>query len=251
MKFFEKVLFRNCKTFQEFSTEDKRRYLTIFKHKHLADWISVQFVYPKSQLLITFLGLCICIANLLLLSWIESDIFCIIVAVLTLPLLILCLTLIVMANYQRLRKKKDHRTVRLWLAEKLQNVMLLDWRVISHKNWRSIKKSNKMLYTILRSDDCFGYCYDCSLRIAKLSNDSQMKILWICITDAHYIKCGHAVIEKNGFIYDTNTRRTYSKEKYFYANQVEVFKEYSINDYMSVENHTQLEKCLTQKRGLL
>jgi len=67
----------------------------------------------------------------------------------------------------------------------------------------------------------------------------NIKILWISIT-FHGKKYGHAVLEKNGRIYDTNRRRTYKKKKYFKAQEAKLFKEFPIEVYQRASNPTML-----------
>lgn len=111
---------------------------------------------------------------------------------------------------------------------------LLDGRVISYKEWQTIKKDNEWTYRVLRSDECNHKCYDITYVLANILRNPDIKIVWLCIRDRENpeLKWGHAVLQKNNCIYDTNFRRTYKRDKYLRAFDAEIFKEYSLEEYI-------------------
>ena len=46
MKFLEKTIFKNLGGFQELSTEEKQRYVTLFGHHHFSQWFVGLAVQP-------------------------------------------------------------------------------------------------------------------------------------------------------------------------------------------------------------
>ena len=122
--------------------------------------------------------------------------------------------------------------------------MALEWACniferISLKDWLYIRKENKQFYEWFRSDFCNHKCYDTTFQLAKTLLNPNIKILWIGLTD-YRERYGHAVLEKNGRIYDTNHRRTYKKSKYLKAQEAEVFKEFPIEVYQTASDFKQL-----------
>ena len=85
----------------------------------------------------------------------------------------------------------------------------------------------------------YGIKSKTSFQLAKTLHNPNIKILWIGLTD-YSEKYGHAVLEKNGRIYDTNHRRTYKKKKYLKAQEAELFKEFPIAEYETASDFTML-----------
>ena len=128
-----------------------------------------------------------------------------------------------------------------WFVEKLLNLFLLDTRVISFKDWKKIKKFNKKFYHDLRSNESYCYCYDYTFDLVSILKNPKVRLIWLCAVDVQGKKYGHAVIEKNGFIYDTNLRRTFSKDKYLKISLAEIYREYSLEEYQNLKAVHQLD----------
>lgn len=237
MKFLEQVILKLDPDFQLLSTkEEKRNYLTIFGHKHISLWLTcnyIDFIIPF------FVSMFICVINMALLLTVEAKAISYTVFYLTIPLPIVNTIIALIIRYKHERKKQDLTEIANWLWDKIQNLWLLNGRVISLKDWLYIRKKDKELYEWLRSDSCNHKCYDATLQLAKTLHNPNIKILWIGLTDFRE-KYGHAVLEKNGWIYDTNHRRTYKKEKYLKAQEAKVFKEIPIQVYQKVSDFNQL-----------
>ena len=236
MKFFEKVVFKGWQEFQELSTEDKKRYVTLFGHYHFSKWVAQLIVHPLTFLIAAVIGLMLSIGNMLLLHFAETSnigliMFC---------FLFLYLMIFVFAEHCRKKiVKLNEKEFEKWLektSEKIQNILFSDFRVVSISKWRHVKKVDQAFYKHLHSDDCRGKCYNCSFKLAKIKNDPKVKIVWISATDMHSRKYGHSVIEKEGRILDTNTRKSYNKVKYLNAQKAEIFKEYVLEEYQKVES---------------
>ena len=52
---------------------------------------------------------------------------------------------------------------------------------------------------------------------------------------------GHAVIERNGLILDTNTRKCYNKTQYLKVEKAEIFYEYSLGEDRQVKSAWELK----------
>lgn len=236
MKFLDKTITTIDSNFKKLSTkEEKRDYLTILGHKHLSLWLTYKFMNTPIP---CYVGLFICAINLVLSATVQAKIS-LTVFYLTMPLPTICIIIMATIRYKLDRKKQDITEVGDWLCDKFQNLWLWNGHVVSFKDWLHIKKKSKKLYEHLRSDYCNHHCYDATLQLAKALNNPDIKVLWISISLLGK-KVGHAVLEKNGRIYDSNNRRTYKKEKYFKCLKVEIFKEFPINVYQTASNFSML-----------
>lgn len=124
------------------------------------------------------------------------------------------------------------------IAEKIQNIWLLDGKVISRKMWRKIKKISPQSYKKLRSGELTGHCYITTWWMLNILQDKDLKLMWILNTEygENYHKYGHAVIKKGNYIYCPNQRRTYNAEKYLEAFETKVFKEMALSEYKNRDN---------------
>lgn len=237
MKFLEKVILKLDPDFQLLSTkEEKRNYLTIFGHKH----ISLFFTYMFMQSIVPFfVSIFILIVNLAVLLAVKNKAISLTFFYITMPLPVVNAIVMSIIKYKIEFKKQDATETANWLWDKIQNLWIWNGCVISLKDWLYIRKKDKELYEWLRSDSCNHKCYDATLQLAKTLHNPNIKILWIGLTDFRE-KYGHAVLEKNGWIYDTNHRRTYKKEKYLKAQEAKVFKEIPIQVYQKVSDFNQL-----------
>lgn len=233
MSFCERFILKDVQGFQKLTAEQKKKYLILHKHQHLA-W---GFAYLFLGSIIPYLiALAICLVNLIIN-------ICLVVVGLpsasilfytTMPLAIAILGIEAIIVYRNKRKKETSEEIWEYLTEKFQNLWLLNWHVISFKDWKNIKKRCKKLYYSARSEICNHECYATTYAIANTLKNPEIKILWIAIQSAEK-RSGHAVILRNGRIYDSNLRRTFTYDKYFEAFDVEVFKEYSLEEYLTKE----------------
>lgn len=227
MTLFERIISKELQDFQNLTTEDQERILKLFKHKCIALWLTRMFMYSIIPRLI---ALAICIISIVLNIFAK-------VAVALISFYITMFIALVMVNieivvfYKIKRKKQTTKEVSDWFIEKIQNLWLLNKGVISFKDWKIIKKRNKLLYDKARSEDCNHECYFTTYAIANTLQNPEIKILWVSIDSTDH-RCGHSVLVRNDKIYDSNLRRTYNREEYLKAFKTEVFKEYSIEEYM-------------------
>lgn len=237
MKFLERVILKLDPDFQKLSTKEKKRnYLTIFGHKHISLFLTGMYM---QGIIPFFVSIFVLVVNLALLLTVKTKAISYTVFYLTMPIPTVHVIVMACIRYKFERKKQDATEIANWLWDKIQNFWLWNGRVISLKDWLYIRKKDKELYEWLRSDACNHKCYDATFQLAKKLSNPNIKILWIGLTD-YSERYGHAVLEKNGRIYDSNHRRTYKKKKYLKAQEAEVFKEFPIEVYQKASDFTQL-----------
>lgn len=234
MSLFEKIILKDVQDFQNLTAEEKERNLTLFKHQYVASWITCLFMY---SIIPTAISLVLCVINLAICIACDGVIVSIVFFT-TLPIIAFLTAKDMIVMYKYKFKKQTGEEIVDWFIEKIQNLWLLNRKVISFKDWKIIKKRNKVLYDKARSEDCNHQCYFTSYALANTLENPDIKVLWICIETLNE-KCGHSVIVRNDKIYDSNLRRTYNREEYLKAFKAEVFKEYSIEEYMSKANTQQ------------
>ena len=228
MNLFEKIILKDVSDFQNLTAEEKRKHLPIFKHNCLALWLS-NFLLNSP---ISFsIALIICIIDLIVIFLVDTQ-FIIILFFVTMPFPAALLILNIISLYKKNIKKQTNKEINDWLTQKIENLWLLNNKVISFNDWKFIKKKNKTLYKKVRSKECNHTCYFTSYTIANTLKNPDIKILWICVETFNH-KCGHSVLVKNNKIYDSNLRRTYNREKYLKSLNAEVFKEYSMDEYLN------------------
>lgn len=126
--------------------------------------------------------------------------------------------------------------------DKVQTLLFADYKVFNIRKRLRLKKIDKEFYQHIQTEECNNQCYRCTFKLAYLLNDSKVKILWISGTPFDdEDRYGHAVLVKNGYILDTNTRRSYKRKKYLKAMQAEIFYEYSLEEYSRVDTPWELK----------
>ena len=229
MKFYERVVLRNIEEFQKLSKEEKRNDLYLFSHKYFARWLSYMLT-PLTRLL--FITIAVWIISIILNLTIGGDVtkaVFYITAIIEVITVGLCIMLCIKVPSNNVQEFRD------CIEQQIRNIQLINWKVLSPKEWRTIKKKDKQLYSDIRSDKCNHWCYSTTISIAETLKNPEIKIIWLCVKPSMEEKCGHAVLYRKGYIYDTNMRKTYKKEKYFKAFHAEVFKEYSIEQCRNID----------------
>lgn len=101
--------------------------------------------------------------------------------------------------------------------------------VITKKDWERIKKKNPKLYRKANSKASLCHCYDYSRKLAMYLKNAK---LMYCATIHHEDgKTAHAVILKNGYVYDTNLRQHVELEYYVELLDVIVYRTFSKSEY--------------------
>lgn len=234
MKFLEKIIIRNMEhveNFKNLSTEDKKTYITLFGHDYFSQWITNMLVHRKTLNLVFYLGMLIGIINVVVKVVLDTNHL----------LYISCpiMTFLIFLEYKIGRVwKLDETKYEEWhnkTSEKIQNLLFKDYKFFSIARRLYVRKIDKKFYKHIQTEKCLGECYSASFKLAWLLNNPNVKIIWMSAT---YIltkeKYGHAVLEENGRIFDTNTRISYPRTVYLEAQKAEIFKEYNCDEYRNV-----------------
>lgn len=227
MSFYERI-FENSGLIREHTKEEKRNNIYLFRNSFLAILLTYKFTHTSHMYVTTgILSL-----GIFLFTFVIKGTIAYIYYAISMPIIIFVVTVYIAINVRI--KQKGIDGIETWLCEKFQNLWLLDGRVISYKEWQTIKKDNEWTYRVLRSDECNHKCYDITYVLANILRNPDIKIVWLCIRDRENpeLKWRHAVLQKNNCIYDTNFRRTYKRDKYLRAFDAEIFKEYSLEEYI-------------------
>lgn len=227
MFFYERIALREIKEFQELSKEEKKEDLYLFKHKYFATWLTYRLT---TSTIPTLIALVLCIISMVLNNafkgWGITLIVCFSI-ITAIAIDVFYIVIMVIAQ------KKDVEDIRASIKRKIRNIQLINFGVITFKNWMTIRKNDKELYSFIRSEGCNHLCYNTTYLIANALKDPEIKIIWMSIKPCMEEKCGHAALCRKNKIYDTNARKTYNREKYFKAFNAEIFKEYTIDQYLN------------------
>lgn len=104
-------------------------------------------------------------------------------------------------------------------------------KALNKEDFKAIKKQNPSLYWKMTSDYCGGKCYFYAREIALLFPDS--KLIYCAATNPfkenHVF--AHAIIERNGEIYDTNRRMSYKIEDYEKIFNTQFYKKWTYDEF--------------------
>lgn len=242
MKFLEKTIFKNLGGFQELSTEEKQRYVTLFGHYHFSQWFVGLAIQPWIMITVSLITIILCVLNMAMILFVEERIIYMTVFFISFPFIILFTSM--MYHIGKVWKMNEDKFKEWYQSskDKIQNLFFADYKVFTIRKRMYIKRIDKSFYKHLQTEECKGECYRCSFKLAYLLNDPKVKILWFAATafdDSE--RYGHAVLVKNGYILDTNTRKSYKKEKYLKALKAEIFYEYALEEYLQVDSPWELK----------
>ena len=236
MKFFERFVLKEMKEFQDLDTEEKKRYIMLYGHYHFSQWLAGLAVQPWVMCAVSTIVIILAVLDMAMILLVEDRTLYMTVFFISFPFMAI---FTYMSCHIIKVYKMDEETFKEWYQDskdKIQNLLFGDYRIFTIRNRMYVKRTDNTFYKSLQSEECCGECYRCSFKLALLLNDPKVKILWFAATGfGDTGRYGHAVIEKNGFILDTNTRKCYNKDQYLKAQKAEIFYEYSLEQYHSVE----------------
>ena len=109
-------------------------------------------------------------------------------------------------------------------------------KALGLREWKEIKKYDIGLYKDLLSDNCDHYCYYYSLEIARIIKDSLL--IWGAVEepfeDGHKYYA-HAIILRNGYIYDSNMRQSEKYEDFLKLYKFKIYKQWNYDEYSQEE----------------
>lgn len=139
-----------------------------------------------------------------------------------------------------MKTPKQIRTVQI--VTFIRRFVSMNGRALSKKDWKAIKKVDIGLYNDLLCDDCNHCCYYYSLEIAKIIKDSIL--IWGAVEEPFeegHPYYAHAVILRNGYIYDSNLRQSEKYEDFVNLYKFKLYKEWHYSEY-SVEDFRKSER---------
>lgn len=108
----------------------------------------------------------------------------------------------------------------------------LHGKALGRKEWKKIKQYDFGLYNDLLCDECHHCCYFYSLEIALIIKDSIL--IWGAIEEPfedEHKYYAHAVILRNGYIYDTNMRQSEKYDDFCKLYNFKTYKQWNSNEY--------------------
>lgn len=133
------------------------------------------------------------------------------------------------------------RTIRI--ERFIRKFVTTNGKALGGKEWKEIKKHDFVLYNDLLSDNCNHCCYYYSLKIARIIKDSTL--IWGAMEDPfdeglrYY---AHAVIYRNGYIYDSNMRQSEKYEDFIKLYKFKLYKQWKYDEY-SKEDFRESERA--------
>lgn len=104
-------------------------------------------------------------------------------------------------------------------------------KVVNRADWKRIKKKNKYAYNLICNKKNIKHCYAVSWALALLLDDA--KIMY-CSIASKTGQTAHAVVVKNGCIYDTSRRKHYDFDEYIKITNAEIYKIFEKDVYLYV-----------------
>lgn len=232
MNFVKRIILKELADYESLTEEQRARAYVIFKHRCIAWGFARLFVETIIPSVINFV---LFIFNLVIIMFFKSALVNIVLNInLLIMLFITAIDMIIIYKFKiKKQTKQTKQEIFDVFVEKIRNLWLLNESVISFKDWKLIKERDENLYYHARSEACNHQCYFTSYSLANTLKNPSIKILWISTYIKLDMKCGHSVLVKDDKIYDSNLRRTYDREAYLKAFNAEVFKEYSIDEYIN------------------
>ena len=135
------------------------------------------------------------------------------------------------------------------LEQFIRKLVTQNGGALGKKEWKVIKKADSKLYNDLLCEDCNHWCYYYSLEIAKIIKDSIL--IWGAVEDPFeegHKYYAHAVILRNGYIYDSNMRQSAKYEDFIKLFKFKLYKqwdypEYSRNNFRASEREEFRKWC--------
>ena len=236
MNFYKKVILKHVPEFQKLTEEQQRISVMMHKHKYIAMWISALFATTSYPGILT---LVLSAATLVILNFVNATVGNILFWT-TFPY-----NLFVCAMYfywfRRVIIKKDtNQEYYNRLFDFFTKPWLYNYKVVTKKDWKKLKVANKTRYKAYRTEESNHHCYSVTYELARIIASKDVKIVWIFM-ESWCSKCGHAILIKGDYVYDSNMRRTYKKNEYFRYFKVQVFNEFDYTEWSTYDALKQSE----------
>lgn len=137
---------------------------------------------------------------------------------------------IIQLNPVGIRTPAQIRTLKI--ADCIRRYITTSGKALGKKEWHIIKKYSVALYNDLLCDRCDYCCYSYSLKIARIITDSTL--IWGAgeepLEEGHKYYA-HAVILRNGYIYDSNMRQSEKLEDFIKLYKFKTYKQWNYDEY--------------------
>lgn len=121
------------------------------------------------------------------------------------------------------------------IEEAVRKLISLHGKALGPKEWNKIKKKDIGLYSDLLCDECNHYCYYYTLAIAKIIKDCTL--IWGGIeepTESGHHFYAHAIILRNGYVYDSNIRQSIKLKDYTKLYKLKIYKQWEYKEYSGI-----------------
>ena len=145
------------------------------------------------------------------------------------------LTIFICCLIELKREKPDKLTLYQLRTLKLRDMFLKRItirknNVISKKDWKHIKKTNKKLYKKLLGDQSEDLSYYYAREIALILKN--VKLMYVAIDDRlHETIYAHALIRKGDQVYDSYLKRSFKLDDYAKLYNMKIYSQWSFKDY--------------------
>lgn len=133
-------------------------------------------------------------------------------------------------NLYGARTPAQIRTIKM--EEFIRKIVSKNGKALGRKEWKAIKRHDIGLYHDLLCDECDHCCYFYSLEIAKIIKDSTL--IWGGVEEPFeegHKYYAHAVILRNGYIYDSNMRQSEKYEDFTKLYKFKLYKKWQYDEY--------------------
>ena len=207
-----------------YSEADYDRNYRIWGHSYVMSMIAEMFETRKLNKIFRIVSI-ICIAYLIY-SMISGTAISDFGMLCILAVIILDIVFIVLIRLRVYTEELVYDILRkIWLTR-------LNQEVITTKDWKKIEaKIPGIDQTIKKWKSCTAEVYECTYYVANCLQNPELKILWIAMDLFPDFRTGNAVLLKGDKVFDPFLERTYSYKEYSTLLNIEVFKEYSLEQY--------------------
>lgn len=122
------------------------------------------------------------------------------------------------------------------IVDFIRKYVSITGKALGLREWKKIKKQDMWLYKDLLSDNCNHYCHYYSLKIARIIKDSLL--IWGAVEEPFeegHKYYAHAIILRNGYIYDSNMRQSEKYEDFLKLYKFKIYKQWNYDEYSQDE----------------
>lgn len=145
------------------------------------------------------------------------------------------------SNHLGVMTPSQIRTLRM--EQFIRKFITMNGKALGTKEWKAIKEYDIGLYNDLLSAKCNHFCYYYSLEIARIIKDSIL--IWGAVEEPFengHNYYAHAVILRNGYIYDSNMRQSEKYEDFIKLYNFKLYKQWNYYDDYSREDFRKTER---------